>query len=174
MHRTRALDLLAKFLDLGPWAVTSALSVGIFPYVLKLLQSIARELRPLLVLIWAKILAVEKTCQSDIVRDHGHRYFLSVLQDPTIPSKTRTEAAFVLTCIVKSNREGQEAALQGSMVTICLEQLSDENPHLRQWVALCLGQLWDNYEKARWTGVRDIAHEKLYSLLEDPCPEVSI
>ncbi|PKU28541.1 regulatory-associated protein of hypothetical protein [Limosa lapponica baueri] len=39
--------------------VLQALSVGIFPYVLKLLQSSARELRPLLVFIWAKILAVD-------------------------------------------------------------------------------------------------------------------
>jgi hypothetical protein len=34
-HRLRALDLLGRFLDLGPWAVNLALSVGIFPYVLK-------------------------------------------------------------------------------------------------------------------------------------------
>lgn len=33
--------------------------MGIFPYVLKLLQSSARELRPLLVLIWAKIMVVD-------------------------------------------------------------------------------------------------------------------
>ena len=33
--------------------------MGIFPYVLKLLQSSARELRPLHVFIWAKILAVD-------------------------------------------------------------------------------------------------------------------
>eukprot|EP00058_Branchiostoma_floridae_P018111 XP_002603600.1 hypothetical protein BRAFLDRAFT_126916 [Branchiostoma floridae] len=81
VHRLRALDLLGRFLDLGPWAVSlaehrtmaafvlavivndytngQALSVGIFPYVLKLLQSSARELRPLLVFIWAKILAVD-------------------------------------------------------------------------------------------------------------------
>ncbi|XP_065271763.1 regulatory-associated protein of mTOR isoform X2 [Emys orbicularis] len=59
VHRLRALDLLGRFLDLGPWAVSLALSVGIFPYVLKLLQSSARELRPLLVFIWAKILAVD-------------------------------------------------------------------------------------------------------------------
>ena len=38
-HRLRALDLLGRFLDLGAWAVHLALSVGIFPYVLKLLQS---------------------------------------------------------------------------------------------------------------------------------------
>jgi regulatory associated protein of mTOR len=102
VHRVRALDLLGKFLDLGPWAVNLALSVGIFPYVLKLLQSSAKELRPLLVFIWAKILAVDRvsfprlffervtimtfsqTCQSDLVRDGGHKYFLSVLQDATM------------------------------------------------------------------------------------------
>jgi len=36
-----------------------ALNVGIFPYVLRLLQSTAREVRPLMVFIWAKILAVD-------------------------------------------------------------------------------------------------------------------
>ncbi|KAI8513518.1 hypothetical protein Bbelb_101570 [Branchiostoma belcheri] len=41
------------------FSISQALSVGIFPYVLKLLQSSARELRPLLVFIWAKILAVD-------------------------------------------------------------------------------------------------------------------
>lgn len=58
-HRIRALELLEKFLDIGPWAVNLALNVGIFPYVLKLLQSQAVELRPFLVCIWAKILAVD-------------------------------------------------------------------------------------------------------------------
>lgn len=52
---TSALRLCVRF---------QALSVGIFPYVLKLLQSSARELRPLLVFIWAKILAVDSV--SDI------------------------------------------------------------------------------------------------------------
>ncbi len=38
-HRLRALQLLARFLDKGPWAVNQGLSVGIFPYVLKLLTA---------------------------------------------------------------------------------------------------------------------------------------
>ncbi|KAJ9585619.1 hypothetical protein L9F63_002589, partial [Diploptera punctata] len=172
VHRLRALELLGKFLDLGPWAVNLALSVGIFPYVLKLLQSSARELRPLLVFIWAKILAVDSTCQADLVRDNGHKYFLSVLQDPTMPGDDRTLAAFVLASIVNNYSQGQEVALQGSLVSICLEQLGDPNPLLRQWLAICLGRLWNNYDKARWCGVRDIAHEKLYTLLTDPVPEV--
>ncbi|MBN3314271.1 RPTOR protein, partial [Atractosteus spatula] len=172
VHRLRALDLLGRFLDLGPWAVSLALSVGIFPYVLKLLQSSARELRPLLVFIWAKILAVDSSCQADLVKDNGHKYFLSVLADPYMPAEHRTMAAFILAVIVNSYNTGQEACLQGNLIAICLEQLSDPHPLLRQWVAICLGRIWQNFDSARWCGVRDSAHEKLYSLLSDPIPEV--
>lgn len=84
------------------------------------------------------------------------------------------QAAFVLASIVNNFNDGQGAALQGSLVSVCLEQLNDPSPQLRQWVAICLGRLWDHYEKARWTGVRDVAHEKLYNLLSDPCPEVTL
>ncbi|NWU88810.1 RPTOR protein, partial [Upupa epops] len=172
VHRLRALDLLGRFLDLGPWAVSLALSVGIFPYVLKLLQSSARELRPLLVFIWAKILAVDSSCQADLVKDNGHKYFLSVLADPYMPAEHRTMTAFILAVIVNNYNTGQEACLQGNLIAICLEQLNDPHPLLRQWVAICLGRIWHNFDSARWCGVRDSAHEKLYSLLSDPIPEV--
>lgn len=86
----------------------------------------------------------------------------------------RTMAAFVLACIVQNYLAGQEAALQGNLVAICLEQLNDTNPLLRQWLAICLARLWTNYDKARWCGVRDTAHEKLYILLQDPVPEVGL
>lgn len=172
VHRLRALDLLGRFLDLGPWAVSLALSVGIFPYVLKLLQSSARELRPLLVFIWAKILAVDSSCQADLVKDSGHKYFLSVLADPYMPAEHRTMTAFILAVIVNNYNTGQEACLQGNLIAICLEQLSDPHPLLRQWVAICLGRIWQNFDSARWCGVRDSAQEKLCSLLSDPVPEV--
>ena len=112
VHRLRALELLGRFLDLGPWAVNLALSVGIFPYVLKLLQSSARELRPLLLFIWAKILAVDVTCQAELVRDGGHKYFLTVLQDPQVPDDQRTLAAFVIARVVWHHPPGQEAVAQ--------------------------------------------------------------
>ncbi|KAK2180495.1 hypothetical protein NP493_440g01008 [Ridgeia piscesae] len=172
VHRLRALDLLGHFLDLGAWAVSLALSVGIFPYVLKLLQSSARELRPLLVFIWAKILAVDNSCQADLVKDSCHRYFISVLTDSYMPPDHRTMAAFVLAMIVNNYRTGQEAALQANLIAICLEQLKDEHHLLRQWLALCLGKVWTSFDAARWCGVRDSAHEKLYKLLKDPIPEV--
>ena len=65
VHRMRALKLLGRFLDMGSWAVDLALSVGIFPYVLKLLQTTAADLRSTLVFIWTKILALDKSCQVD-------------------------------------------------------------------------------------------------------------
>lgn len=34
--------------------------------------------------------------------------------------------------------------------------------------------MWTNYDNARWCGVRDSAHEKLYKLLSDPVPEVRL
>ncbi|ELU10886.1 hypothetical protein CAPTEDRAFT_199386 [Capitella teleta] len=172
VHRLRALELLGRFLDLGPWAVSLALSVGIFPYVLKLLQSSARELRPLLVFIWAKILAVDSSCQADLVKDNGHKYFLTVLSDANMPAEHRTMAAFVLAKIVNNYQHGQEATLTGNLIAICLEQLNDPHHLLRQWLALCLGKVWTSFDAARWCGVRDSAHEKLYELLQDPIPEV--
>jgi regulatory associated protein of mTOR len=51
-------------LDLPPCrAVDLALSVGIFPYVLKLLQTTSADLRATLVFIWSKILALDRSCQ---------------------------------------------------------------------------------------------------------------
>jgi regulator-associated protein of mTOR len=79
VHRLRALILLSKFLDLGPWAVNLALGIGIFPYVLKLLQSQAMELKPVMVFIWARVLAVDISCQTDLLKDNGYQYFVHIL-----------------------------------------------------------------------------------------------
>lgn len=84
----------------------------------------------------------------------------------------RTFAAFVLASIVYKFEQGQTNALKGSLLSICLEQLYDKDPVLRKWMVICLGNLWLNYEDARWSGARDLAYEKLYVLLKDPVPEV--
>ncbi|CAB3223509.1 unnamed protein product [Arctia plantaginis] len=172
LHRVRALRLLCRFLALGAWATRAVLAVGIFPYMLKLLQASAPDLRASMVYIWAKIIAVDPSCQVDLVNAKGHKYFLSVLQDPSVDSEHRTLAAYVLAGIVDSYPAGQEAALQGSMISICLEQLNDGSDRLAQWACIALGQLWRGYDAARWSGVRDLAHEKLYPLLNHPHPEV--
>ena len=67
VYRVRALVLLRKFLNLGPSAVNLALSVGICPYVLRLLQSPINEYKHLLVGIWSKILIFDNGCKHDLV-----------------------------------------------------------------------------------------------------------
>ncbi|KAF9817617.1 hypothetical protein SFRURICE_014756 [Spodoptera frugiperda] len=171
LHRVRALRLLCRFLALGAWAARAVLNVGIFPYMLKLLQASAPDLRPSMVYIWAKIIAVDPSCQVDLVNAKGHKYFLSVLQDPSVDSEHRTLAAYVLAGIVDNYPAGQEAALQGSMISVCLEQLNDGCCGLALWACVCLGRLWRHYDAARWAGVRDLAHEKLFPLLTRPAAQ---
>ncbi|XP_045771418.1 regulatory-associated protein of mTOR isoform X1 [Maniola jurtina] len=183
LHRVRALQILCRFLSLGAWAVRAVLAVGIFPYMLKLLQASAPDLRASMVYIWAKIVAFDPTCQVDLVNAKGHKYFLSILQDPTVDTEHRTLAAFVLAGIVDNFPAGQEAALQGSMISACLEKLREwaeaggvceegGEAALLQWACIALGRLWRGWDEARWVGVRDRAHEKLAALLLHRRPEV--
>lgn len=70
-HRVRALILLRRFMYLGPSAVNLALSVGICPYVLKLLQSSIDEYKHMLIGIWSKILLFDQSCKEDLLKDQG-------------------------------------------------------------------------------------------------------
>jgi regulator-associated protein of mTOR len=145
----RAIVLLRRFLSLGPWAVNLALSVGIFPYVLKLLQSPAPELRQILVAIWSKILAFDSSCQVDLVKDDAHGHFISHLNwqltpppnpanpaslhqlppnpgaagDPSAAAQ-RVMAAFVLAAIVHDYPVGQQECLNKNLHGQCVALLA--------------------------------------------------
>jgi regulator-associated protein of mTOR len=194
VHRLRALILLSSFLDHGPWAVNLALSIGIFPYVLKLLQSQANELKPVMVFIWARILAVDSSCQADLLKDNGYQYFINIFNPnsgPSIPpvlvnmiltctgipiqnaSEHRAMCAFIISMFCKDYNQGQRASLSTELVESCLDHLKDmQNPLLRQWSCLCLSKLWIDYEEAKWVGIRCMAHERLCDLVIDPVAEV--
>ena len=179
IHRLRALILLSKFLDLGPWAVGTALSIGIFTYVLRLLQSAATELRPVLIFIWARILAVDQSCQVDLLKDSGYKYFVQIL-DPqlSIPiianvSEHRAMCAFIIAMFCKGFHQGQVVCIDPVVMTACLTHLGDmNNPLLRQWACLCISQLWVDYPEAKWLGIREMAPQRLCELSVDPIPEV--
>ncbi|MCJ1474557.1 hypothetical protein MMC13_003216 [Lambiella insularis] len=178
VHRLRALILLSRFLDLGPWAVNLALSIGIFPYVLKLLQSAAHELKPVMIFIWARILAVDQSCQSDLLKDNGYKYFLTVLKpDAGIPvsnaSEHRAMSAFIIAMFCKDFHQGQVVSLSPDLFQACLDHMSDpENPLLRQWSCLCISMLWQDFPEAKWAGIRANAHQRLCQMVLDPVPEV--
>ncbi|KAK9102641.1 hypothetical protein Sjap_019895 [Stephania japonica] len=178
-HRFRALVLLGRFLDMGPWAFDLALSVGIFSYVLKLLQTSATELRQILVFIWAKILALDKSCQVDLVKDAGHIYCIRFLDSIDAYPEHRAMAAFVLAVIVDGHRRGQEACMNADLVHVCLKHIQLANPHdsqseplLLQWLCLCLGKLWEDFPEAQVIGLHADAPSIFTSLLSEPQPEV--
>ena len=82
-HRLKALVALARFADAGPGAVGHALAVGVFPYVLKLLQTSSGDLHEVLSFLWAKILACDPSCHADLLKDGGHLCFLRFLSSGT-------------------------------------------------------------------------------------------
>ncbi|KAK7374035.1 hypothetical protein VNO80_07459 [Phaseolus coccineus] len=178
-HRFRALVLLGRFLDMGPWAVDLALSVGIFPYVLKLLQTTTPELRQILVFIWTKILALDKSCQVDLVKDGGHIYFIKFLDSMEAYPEQRAMAAFVLAVIVDGHRRGQEACMEAGLIHVCLKHLqsscpndSQTEPLFLQWLCLCLGKLWEDFSEAQTIGLQEDATTIFAPLLSEPQPEV--
>ncbi|XP_034221055.1 regulatory-associated protein of TOR 2 isoform X2 [Prunus dulcis] len=178
-HRFRALVLLGRFLDMGPWAVDLALSVGIFPYVLKLLQTMTPELRQILVFIWTKILALDKSCQVDLVKDGGHTYFIRFLDSMEAYPEQRAMAAFVLAVIVDTHRRGQEACIEAGLIHVCLKHLqgptandTQTEPLFLQWLCLCLGKLWEDFTEAQIFGLQADAPAICAPLLSEPQPEV--
>ncbi|KAL8902868.1 MAG: hypothetical protein Q9207_004317 [Kuettlingeria erythrocarpa] len=178
VHRLRALILLSRFLDMGAWAVNLALTIGIFPYVLKLLQSAAYELKPVMIFIWARILAVDGGCQADLIKDNGYQYFLTLL-NPNTPlpitnaSEHRAMTAFVVAMFCRGFNQGQTVCLSPELFDTCIGHLTDkDNPLLRQWSCLCISTLWADFPEAKWVGIRRQAHLKLCEMRKDEIPEV--
>ncbi|KAL9041805.1 MAG: hypothetical protein Q9180_001039 [Flavoplaca navasiana] len=178
VHRLRALILLSRFLDMGAWAVNLALTIGIFPYVLKLLQSAAFELKPVMIFIWARILAVDGACQADLIKDNGYQYFLTMLSPSAqlpVPNQSehRAMSAFIIAMFCRGFRQGQTVCLSPELIETCIGHFQDaDNPLLRQWSCLCISMLWADFPEAKWVGIRCQAHQKLCEMAIDPVPEV--
>ncbi|KAM0789021.1 hypothetical protein ACM66B_003087 [Microbotryomycetes sp. NB124-2] len=189
-HRLKALILLCRFLDLGPWAVNVALSIGIFAYILRLLQAPAAELKPVLIYIWARILAVYENCKEDLLKQTyppsrsadqaPYAYFVNVLHPTStnqlpIPnvSEHRAMCAFILAVCCRDCKAGQVSCLRTAVFESCLVHLRDQDPLLRQWSTLCIATMWDDFEEAKGLGVRSRVHELFCNLLyTDEVPEV--
>ncbi|GMH32844.1 hypothetical protein BSKO_00678 [Bryopsis sp. KO-2023] len=151
VHRLRALDLLYRFLELGTWGVDLALSVGIFPYVLKLLQTTTPELQETLIRIWAKIMSLDTACQHDLVKDNGHLYFVRLLESGAVNMELNAKAAFVLAVMCDNYPKGQLECLKSNMMRMCDGLLRAAVPpgqvgavwELWKSVCLCIGKMCD-------------------------------
>ncbi|EMD32619.1 hypothetical protein CERSUDRAFT_87930 [Gelatoporia subvermispora B] len=180
-HRLRALILLSQFVDLGPWAVHLALTIGIFPYISRLLQAASQDLRPVLIFIWTRIFAVDPSCQTDLYANQGYKYFAHVLEAPEDPraatvlpnqSEHKAMCAFILSAIARDHPAGQNACWRERVFDACFERLSDDDFLLRQWSALCIAQIWDGNDEIKVYGVDRGTQDKLIALLSDDSAEV--
>ncbi|KAJ7511862.1 hypothetical protein B0H11DRAFT_2268846 [Mycena galericulata] len=176
-HRLRALILLSQFVDLGPWAVHLVLTIGIFPYISKLLQAAGPDLRPVLIFIWARILAVDPTVQVDLVNTNGYKYFANILgarDEPALPNSSEHKAmcSFILAAASRDYPQGQDACVHARVFDYCYDKLDDPDFLLRQWSALCIAQIWDAHDENKVKGVDCATQDKLIQLLSDDSVEV--
>lgn len=196
-HRLRALHLLSNFLDLGPWAVYLALSVGMFPYIQKLLQSPSLDLKPILIFIWTRIMSVDyQNAQQELIKDRGYNYFTQMLVFQPRPSQSHIQgnplviespavnnnvtfadqkamSAFVLAMFVRDHKQGQKLAFSIDVVKICIGYIeTSESPLLRQWSALLISGMIKEHLEAVVIIMRSGLFEKLLSLVNDPIPEI--
>lgn len=171
-HRLKALKLLARFLDKGSWAVSLALSVGIFPYVLKLLQSPTPELRNVLVFVWAKIIALDTSCRDDLVKDMQQRYFLTHLASTETKPLQQVLCCFVLSKLCDQNPQGQAQVLDSGAMALLLRLTDAARPLVRFWGLLAIATLWTDFDKAKWVALTDKVAVKLLQCSSDRSPEV--
>jgi hypothetical protein len=195
VHRIRALELLRRFLALGPWAVNLSLSLGIFPYVMKLLTSV--EYKSLLVDIWASILKFDPSCQVDLVKDGAVPHFIQPLtswneQTPIESAKQRTFAAFSLAATCHKYPQAQAECLRQNLHGHCrallstyakLKQQIDEqgddslrsqlmSPKNREWICVCLGNMVLAFPPAQQEIFNSNAHASLLSRMDDDAASV--
>lgn len=179
-HRLRALILLSQFMDLGPWAVHLALTIGIFPYIARLLQAAGQDLKPVLIFIWARISAVDPSCQVDLYNNQGYKYFASALVGQDAPrqgvfpngSEHKAMCAFILSIIARDYAHGQNACWRERVFDSCFDHLDEGDFLLRQWSALCIAHIWDANDEIKVYGMDRDMPDKLIALLSDDSPEV--
>jgi WD40 repeat protein len=194
VHRIRALRLLRRFLDLGPWAVNLSLSLGIFPYVMKLLQS--PEYKSLLVSIWASVLTFDPSCRVDLLKDGAFEHFVQHLtygfDDTTVvnvaqAAKERTMAGFVLAAACHEYPAGQAECVRLKLHSTCCVLLSSyedgdnvnsdvvelHHPaHFRLWVCLCLGNMVKDNVSTQDEAYSAGVHSRLFIRLNDKNADV--
>eukprot|EP00177_Eucheuma_denticulatum_P001862 GFKZ01003328.1.p1 GENE.GFKZ01003328.1~~GFKZ01003328.1.p1 ORF type:complete len:1806 (-),score=168.39 GFKZ01003328.1:2028-7445(-) len=176
-YRVKVLPLFSKYMQTGPVAVDLVLSVGMFPYVQKLLESQSIELRPDLVFIWSKILALDNTCRTDLVKEKGEIFFVRFLEQQHLLG-TRANPVYVAVALfvlsVVANGYADRCVEVGTLEA-CLRHINHEDQFVRRWACLCLTAVIQNGSRRTQSSV--IGWDELLRLVrksatEDAAPDV--
>ncbi|KAJ2805338.1 Target of rapamycin complex 1 subunit kog1 [Coemansia guatemalensis] len=162
-----ALILLYRFTNLGPWAVGMVTAVGVYSYLTRLLNSRTPEVREVLTLVWARLIAVDTTLQPMLLKSHGFEHFIAYLgnhvhlQLDPVSEKTRMRdnvlaaGAFTLTIMCKDTPEVQKTCFHKHLLDYLLTYLhqpdngTNERATFRVWILMCLAELWKGYPQAK-------------------------
>ncbi|WAR53997.1 hypothetical protein PtB15_3B507 [Puccinia triticina] len=187
LHRLRALILLCRLMDLGPWAVHLSLSIGIFQYVLKLLQAPAADLKPVLIFIWARILTVYPEGRQDLMkcasrplaRPEGPiEYFIKIMAPNSMELPIvnvvdhKAMCAFILSITCKNSRANSHAMMQFGVLEIITHRIKELVPWQRQWYLILLAHMWEESDAVKGRAIKMGINTILSDLLTDKVPEV--
>ncbi|CAN8063241.1 unnamed protein product [Agarophyton chilense] len=141
--RLRTLQLLSRFVQTGADAVDLTLSIGMFPYVLRLLQHPSNIVRQELVFIWGKILALDGSVCSDLVEKDRFMYFLQFVAKPQNgelePKPVYISMAFYILSIISVRYA--DRLRECKIIELCLERLDHLDSFVRRWACLCLTEV---------------------------------
>jgi len=187
LHRLRALILLCRLMDLGPWAVHLSLSIGIFQYVLKLLQAPAADLKPVLIFIWARILTVYPEGRQDLMRSASRplarpegpiEYFIKIMAPNSMELPIvnvvdhKAMCAFILSITCKNSRANSHAMMQFGVLEIIMHRIKELVPWQRQWYLILLAHMWEESDAVKGRAIKMGINTVLSDLLTDKVPEV--
>jgi regulator-associated protein of mTOR len=180
-HRQRALQLLNRYLTLGPNAVKLSLLVGITPYIIRLITNATDDSnsKQILVSIWALIIGYDSLFKNELVREKAPKFFIVNMASVEMPASHRCLSAFVLSEICNDCYEGKQMCLQMEVHRVCESVLnsiasgsSDIPSCLKIWTCLCISKLCEDFSLAKYVCLKEKINEKLYPLLSDTNPKV--
>ena len=142
-HRRRALLLLARFLSRSAAAVQHVLDVGIFPYVLKLLEGGGGEVREVLCYLWVKLIANDSSVADELLSGGGWRYFLEGIMaaGTAVSERQRSMCLYVLAQLLQHKVEAQSVVSSPQLCTALSGYFDSDNAVLRKWSLLLLAKL---------------------------------
>ncbi|KAJ3431979.1 regulatory-associated protein of mtor [Anaeramoeba flamelloides] len=171
-YQHRVLVLLARFVDLGSWAIEKALCVGVFPYLLRLLKSPISEIRTILLFIWAKILIYDPSCQINLVAEKSYQYFLKVLATNNLDNVLYSLSSLILSLIQNNYPKGKISCHRYGILEFCLYRIHNQSQNVRKWSTLCLAKYWQNFNRGKRQCVLTKAYNQILLLLNDQIPEI--
>eukprot|EP01083_Nonionella_stella_P053165 140748_1 len=169
-YRLKALTLLSRYLDLGPWTVNYVLWVGLHSYFKLLLKQCinddkkknpnSKTLRYSLTFIWAKILAHDPSCRHDLIASKHYVFFYKELKRKDNSDQQIFLSTFILAQIASKQPTGQQVLLSKacgghkksnkySLLNILKTNIFHPNNNIKIWSILCIAKMWQNLDQIK-------------------------